>query len=94
MAATASPRAVNSHRVTFLKTRDAFSKLRYPSGIFMAEGEAAAETEIFFHHVQVGMAHARTTDLYQDLAGAGDRFNNISDLSGLTDTNKPYCSHD
>jgi hypothetical protein len=59
----------------------------------MAEGEGGAEAEIFLHQVQVGMAHARTADLYQDLARAGGRFNDISDLGGLTDANKPYCSH-
>ncbi len=71
MAATASYRAVNSHRVAFLETCDAFPKLRHPSSIFMTEGKCAAEAEIFLHQVQVGMAYARTTDLYQDLAGAG-----------------------
>jgi hypothetical protein len=60
----------------------------------MAKRECAAEAQIFLQHVQVGMAHACTADLDHDLTGAGDRLHYISDLSGLTDTDKPDCPHD
>ena len=83
MAATTTPRAINGHRIAFLETSDTVSKLRNPSSIFMAEGECASEAQTFLDHVQVGMAHARATDFYQDLAGAGRRLGNISELSRM-----------
>jgi hypothetical protein len=39
MAATATPWSINSHRIAFLETCDAFSKLYHPSGVFMSERE-------------------------------------------------------
>jgi hypothetical protein len=61
----------NQTPVEDAKTRTAFSKLLHPPGIFVAASKAAAEAEISFRQVQVGMAHARTTDLIKTWPGRG-----------------------
>jgi hypothetical protein len=64
----------------------------YPSG-FSWPGESAIKTQVFFHDMQVRMAYARAADLDQNLA-AGHRLGNISDLRGMPNASKSYCSHD
>jgi hypothetical protein len=60
----------------------------------MSECERGLEAQIFFHHVQVGMAHACPTDFDKHLSRAWRRLWNIRDLGSVTDASKPYRSHD
>ena len=69
VAATAAPRAVDGHRIAFFETRDTFSERGHPAGVFMTESEGRREAQVFFHHVQIRVAHAGTADLDQHLPG-------------------------
>jgi hypothetical protein len=79
---------------THLEAGDTLSESGYPTCVFMAERERGLESQILFHDVQIGVAHAGTTYLDDDLARAGRRLRNILDLSTSADANESNGLHD
>lgn len=76
------PRTIYGDSITFLEHRDALSELCHPTRIFVTKGEWRLESEILLHDVQVGMAHAGSADLDQQLPSPRRRLGNVLDPSG------------
>jgi hypothetical protein len=77
MTPATTPRTIHGDRVAFLEPRDTFSQIGYPACVLVAQRERRSKPEVLLHHVEIRVAHARATDLDEDLTRAGTRLSHL-----------------